>query len=385
MWGMTLKSMSSKRPSKHDREQAVLLGLVELYLQTGEPIGSNTLKDEGFGHLSSATIRNYFAKLEKEGYLMQQHSSGGRLPTDKALRAYVDDQLKKAKAQPKLVAEFEQELPEENREIVMSLHKMADRLSELTNCAVFLSSPRFDQDFIQSVKLVSLDATSLLAVIITDFGLIRTETIYGKRTVCPELLTQIEQYFLWRLSKAEKPQLKNEAEFKLAQKIYNEVMVRHVVDYVNFSHEDLYKTGLSKLLNYPEFAEPEVLTSSLSLFENPDVMHHLLMMNNENSKTITCWIGEELKKITSQAAECSLLTISYSINETSVGAIALLGPKRLPYAHLFSALESFASVLSEYLTKNVSKFKITYRQPAFSESSQVIHKSQSFLLEDQSQ
>src|SRR3989338_10379321 len=84
------KTLSPKRLPKTDREQAVLLGLIELYLKTGKPIGSHTLQENGFDSLSSATIRNYFGKMEEQGYLKQQHTSGGRIPTEKAFRLYAD-------------------------------------------------------------------------------------------------------------------------------------------------------------------------------------------------------------------------------------------------------------------------------------------------------
>ena len=82
--------MPPKQKLRESREKAVLLGLVELYLLTGKPIGSNTLKENGFGHISSATIRNYFAKLEAQGMLKQQHSSGGRTPTPLAYKFYAN-------------------------------------------------------------------------------------------------------------------------------------------------------------------------------------------------------------------------------------------------------------------------------------------------------
>jgi heat-inducible transcriptional repressor len=82
-----------KKPSKNERERQVLLVLVDYYIKTGRPVGSNTLKELGFTTLSSATIRNYFTRLEDEGFLIQQHASGGRLPTSKALRLYALDCL----------------------------------------------------------------------------------------------------------------------------------------------------------------------------------------------------------------------------------------------------------------------------------------------------
>lgn len=86
-----MKSTSSK---KQEKESQVLVGLIELFIKNGKPIGSNTLKESSFEHLSSATIRNYFFKLEEQGFLSQQHSSGGRVPTDLAYKFYIE-QLQK--------------------------------------------------------------------------------------------------------------------------------------------------------------------------------------------------------------------------------------------------------------------------------------------------
>src|SRR5271167_1961788 len=89
-----MKMLTPKKPAKDQRERLILFGLVELYLQTGKPVGSNTLRENGFETLSSATIRNYFAKLEEDGFLKQQHSSGGRIPTTFAYQLYAETHLK---------------------------------------------------------------------------------------------------------------------------------------------------------------------------------------------------------------------------------------------------------------------------------------------------
>ena len=86
-------SVKMKRLVKQDKEAAILFGLIELYIKTNEPVGSNSLKEKGFDYMSSATIRNYFAKLEEKGLLTQQHASGGRLPTAKAFKLYAEKYL----------------------------------------------------------------------------------------------------------------------------------------------------------------------------------------------------------------------------------------------------------------------------------------------------
>src|SRR5580698_7557383 len=117
------KPLATKKLPKNDREQAVLIGLIELYLKSGKPIGSHTLQENGFESLSSATIRNYFGKMEETGYLKQQHTSGGRIPTEKAFRLYADayrDQGVVEKAQEELL---EGALNKETREVATQLHR----------------------------------------------------------------------------------------------------------------------------------------------------------------------------------------------------------------------------------------------------------------------
>ncbi|HSX10504.1 MAG TPA: heat-inducible transcriptional repressor HrcA [Chlamydiales bacterium] len=356
------KIFPAKKLPKTDREQAVLLGLIELYLKTGKPIGSHTLQENGFESFSSATIRNYFSKMEEGGYLKQQHTSGGRIPTEKAFRLYADayrDQGVVEKAQEEAL---EAVLGAETKEIATLLNKAANALSELTSCAIFVSAPRFDQDFIQDVRLIQLDEGKLLSVLITDFGLIRTETVYLERKIDAPFLRTTEEYFLWRMNKGEKPLFKNEAEAKLAQRIYNEIMVRHVVGYANFPEEDVLRTGLSKLLAYPEFNDAAALANSLSLLEDEKEMRALLRECCEENQMKT-WIGNELCPFVPKEAECAVLAIPYRINQTVAGAIALLGPMRLPYRNLFGLMQVFSEQVSRALTESVYKYKITFRQP----------------------
>lgn len=372
MKNITLKPLPAKKLPKTDREQAVLLGLVELFLKSGKPIGSQTLQENGFDSLSSATIRNYFSKMEELGYLEQPHTSGGRVPTAKAMRLYADtykDQGFIEKGQEQILLE---QIGKESREVATTLHRAAEVFSELTQCAVFISAPRFDQDFVQDVRLIQLAPTKLLSVVITNFGLIRTETLYVETPVDTSFLRSVEEYFKWRMNQGEKPLFKDAAETKAAQRIYNEIMVRHVVGYANFTGEDVIRTGLSKLLAYPEFNDAAALANSLSLLEDTSQMR-LLLRECLKKQTMSCWIGDELVPFVPKDSECAVIAIPYRINQTLAGAIALLGPMRLPYRNLFGLSRVFSEQLSQALTEQVYQFKITFRQP-----------KSSILLENQS-
>jgi heat-inducible transcriptional repressor len=348
-----------KKPPRNAREQGVLFGLIELHIKTGKPIGSQTLQENGFESLSSATIRNYLAKLEETGYLIQPHTSGGRLPTAKAYQAYAEH-FQGSGTLEKAHGDSLEEAFQEGRGITALIHRSAEALSRLSKCAVFISTPRFDQDFVQDVRLLFLDPTRLLAVIITDFGVIRTEVIFTEQEIDETFLKECERYFLWRLNKGENVTFQEESLLKMAQRLYNEIMVRHVVSYLNFSREDIFRCGTSRLLAYPEFSDASSVVNSLALLENENEMRALLGECSKN-RSLTFWIGEE-----ELCPENAAIAIPYCINQAVVGSVALLGPLRLPYPELFGLMRHFSELLTKSLTEMVYKFKITFREPSCS-------------------
>jgi heat-inducible transcriptional repressor len=357
-----LNAIPVKKSAKQERERQVLLGLIHFYLQTGKPVGSHTLQEAGFEHLSSATIRNYFANLEKEGFLEQQHSSGGRIPTNLAYRFYAQEYSDPIA----ILQEHETALNDlrhvETREISTFLQQAAEKLGDLSQMAVFLSAPRFDQDFVVNLKIMSIDHSRCLCAIITDFGDVRTEIIHVDQKLSAFVIKRIESYFNWRLTGHDKPENFSREEEDLAQKIYNELMVRYLVGYTNFVDSDLYRTGFSKLLNYPGFYESNALADSLALFENAQHMR-LLVRECCKLNRLKFWIGDDLAAYSQTVPDCAVLAIPYYINKHVAGAVGLLGPIRMPYRELFSQLSCFSQNISEALGKSLYKYKITFRQP----------------------
>ncbi len=381
------KALSTKSVHKHEREKQVLLGLVDYYLKTGTPVGSNALKEAGFEELSSATIRNYFAHLEKEGYLEQLHTSGGRIPSTKAFRFYATESYQSTVLRPKDAQLLQSLRLSETKEISLYLQQAAETLAGMTNLAVFLSAPRFDHDFIVDIKLVSIDANRILCVMITDFGVIQTEIMHTDQKLSAFSVKRIERYFHWRLTGHDKPEEMEPTEEKMAQNFYNELMVRYIVGYSNFIDEEIYRTGFSKLLHAEEFQSATVLASSLSLFENARSMRMLLRECSAHD-ALKFWIGDDLKPFTQTEIPCAVAAIPYRINNKAVGSIGVLGPVRIPYKHVFGVLRAFSENVSDALTRMIYKFKIEYRQPHTEslylqkEEHRLIGQSRLMLLED---
>ncbi len=337
------------------------MGLVDLYIQKGVPVGSQTLKESGLEDISSATIRNYFSKLEQEGYLSQQHSSGGRIPTNKAYALYAKEHLHAEHLDDNIILALQELKQQETKEIASYLQLAAETLSHITGLAAFMSAPRFDHDFIQDIKLVRIDRRRTLCVILSEFGQIQTEVLHSDQKISTFALHRMEAYFHYRLTGYSKPENMEPEEELLAQRFYNEIMVRYIVEYSNFTHEHVYQTGFSKLLQFPESTEAAALTSSLSLFENTNGVR-LLLRESAKHKNPQFWIGKDLNTYCNSPEELAVVAAPYYIHQSPVGAIGLLGPSRMPYKTLFPALRLAADCISQTLTKSLYKFKLRYRK-----------------------
>lgn len=357
-----LKPFPPKKPSKDEREKLILIGLVDLYLKTGKPVGSHTLQENGFNSLSSATLRNYFNKLEESGFLKQQHSSGGRIPTNLAYKTYAETLPPPFSMEEKGRKNLAQSLLQETREIHSYLQKCAEVLSELSQGALFLTLPRFDQDFILDVKIVNIDSHRLLCVFVTDFGNIHTEILYTDKKLSSFDVKRIEKFFLYKITNLDKPSFNDEEEEKGALSFYNEAMLRHIVNYSNFSSNDIIKTGFSKMLHYPDFNDASSLANGLSLFENDNALQALLSHCSQK-KELTFWIGEDLEPFSSHATSCTVIAIPYYIHQNVVGSFGILCPTRAPYKKLFALLKTASEMISTSLTQSLYKFKISYRGP----------------------
>lgn len=379
--------MSAGGVKKQQRETSILLGITDLYISTGKPIGSNTLKDTGFEHLSSATIRNYFSKLEESGYLAQHHSSGGRIPTDLAYKYYAKQQENKNTLTKSQKKSIEHELQFQDKEVIGYLNKVVHVIANMTGCAAFITSPRFDQDFIISVKLLPIEGGRTIAILLTSFGMVHTEVLYTDVKLSNFSLKRIEMYFHFRMTGLDKPELDDE-ELKLAEHFYSELMLRHIVGHATFIQDDLYKTGFSKLLNYFEFQDAQSLANGLSIFENPNLLHKLCEeVCKENH--LKFWIGDDLESYISGNSECSIIMIPYHIRQKPVGAIGILGPTRIPYKKLFEVLRISSKTLSDTLNSLLFKHQINFRVPKsnaldYKNSPSHLKRAENLLLDDRS-
>lgn len=357
--------MSQLRASKKDSKIShVLLMAIKLYLESGQPVGSKLLKETYCSDLSSATIRNYFAQLETDGFLRKNHISGGRIPTDLAFRYYADhcspvlEQEEISIIQQKL-----KELPEYSKNIVKDLQKASEILSEILQLPVCFSSPRFESDSVTNIQLVSIDDLRVVFVLSTEFGQLFTDVLWLPEQLPEDSLKRIEKFLQNYLQKHPSSVPLSQNEEDLGMTLYNEVVVRYLTRYCHFSEEDLYQTGLSRLLKYETFKDPETLAQGLSFFENRKHMCQLLN-THLHKEDPTAFIGRELSDIVGNVdPSCAVITVPYYMDRTPLGAFGVLGPMNLPYQQVFGTLALFTERLKTILTQSFYKFKLSFRRP----------------------
>ncbi len=186
-----------------ERKVRILKAVIQNYLETGEPVGSRTISKYTDLKLSSATIRNEMADLEELGYIVQPHTSAGRIPTDKGYRLYVDDMMRQKETE---LQDREQHVTDREKQVESMqeiLSKKVDRVEELlqnvakvlakdTNYATMISAPQVKGNKLKLVQLSQLEQNEILAVIVMEGNLIRNKVITVSKELSKEDILKLK-------------------------------------------------------------------------------------------------------------------------------------------------------------------------------------------------
>ena len=152
-------------PELDERKTKILKAIIRNYLETGEPVGSRTISKYTDLNLSSATIRNEMADLEELGYILQPHTSAGRIPSDKGYRFYVDHLIEEKDQEVTQMKEF---MIEHTEKVEQVLKQVAKVLAANTNYAAMITTPRYQQSKVKFIHLSQVDEDQILSVIVRE-------------------------------------------------------------------------------------------------------------------------------------------------------------------------------------------------------------------------
>ncbi|AIY82563.1 MAG: heat-inducible transcriptional repressor HrcA [Clostridium baratii] len=339
-----------------DRKIKILEAIINDYIKTGEPVGSRTIaKNHDLG-VGSATIRNEMSDLEEMGYLEQPHTSAGRIPSSKGYRLYVDSMMDKpilSKEEDLKIKEYV--LNSAMLEVNKIVKNASTLLSELTHLTCVVKTPSMSMSTLKSIQIVRMDDQNLLAVIVTDGGLIKNQIIRVNQSPSVEVLSGINKILNQRLVHLSIEEINLEVinNLKLDLHGYDEVFNAMLPALYQCLKEDdtsrVFMEGTTNIFNYPEYNDIEKAKQILSLLHNKDCVVELI----EPESDITIKIGDE--NYIPEAKECSVISAEYSLGDSAKGTIGLIGPRRINYSKVIAIMAQVMKELNNTLRGSSKK------------------------------
>ncbi len=375
--------MSANKPSKDfalhrtegsmeeldGRKVKILEAIIQNYLETGEPVGSRTISKFTDLNLSSATIRNEMSDLEEMGYILQPHTSAGRIPSDKGYRFYVDhmmmgkeqaieEKARQVSEQAQQVQQMSEMLLEKEDKIENLLQQVAKVLAVNTEYATMVTAPSTHRNKVKFIQLSRIDANQLLAVIVVEGNVIRNHVLPVSEELTDEevlklnilLNTHLNGLSLEEINLGMITALKNQAG------IHSDI-VGGVVDAVAEAIQqdddlEVYTSGTNNIFKYPELSDGSKASEIITAFEEKRQLTELVTdaLSDENSTGIQVYIGNESP--IQNMKDCSVVTATYELGDGMKGTIGIVGPKRMDYEKVIHTLKTIQGQLDSMYKKS---------------------------------
>ena len=343
-----------------ERKTKILEAIIRNYLETGEPVGSRTISKCSDMKLSPATIRNEMSDLEEMGYILQPHTSSGRIPSDKGYRFYVDRLMKEKE---KEVEEMHEVVVQKADQLSVLLQQVAKLLADNTHYAAMISSPQIHHNKLKFIQLSKVDANSILAVIVVEGNIIKNKMIRVDGELDDDTVLKLNLLLNTHLNglSLEEINLGLITLIKERAGIHSD-LVGSVIDAVAEAiradeNLEIYSSGANNILKYPELTDNNTKTSEiLSTIEEKEQFGRLMEESlnevnagNENSTGIQVYIGNE-SPIQSMK-DCSVVTATYELEDGMKGMMSIIGPKRMDYEKVAKTLKRLQDQLDALYRK----------------------------------
>jgi heat-inducible transcriptional repressor len=334
-----------------ERKVKILDAIIRNYLETGEPVGSRTISKYTDLNLSSATIRNEMSDLEELGYIEQPHTSAGRIPSDKGYRFYVDHLITEKDRE---VTEMKEFVIEKTEKMERVLKQVAKLLANNTNYATLVTASAANR--IKFIQLSQVTEGQILAVVVMNNNIVKNQIIQVTEEMDNETILKLNILLNTALNGQAIQDINLATIAKLKEQAGNHgAIVDEVIDALGEilrEDEDLeiYTSGATNILKYPELSDSEQVTSLLSAFEEKDELASLVSESLNSEETgIQVYIGNEAPVQTMK--DCSVVTATYELGEGVKGTIGIIGPKRMDYEKVMDNLRHLKSQLDGILDK----------------------------------
>lgn len=329
-----------------NRKKKVLQAIVEEYINTAEPVSSNSLTSNHGLNCSSATIRNEMADLEKSGYLDKTHTSSGRIPSEKGYRYYVDELLKEDDISLEEIKYISSKLETKVNEIEDLTKIAANTISEVTHYTTVSIGPKATSQIIEEIKFILLGTRMIMAIILTDTGMVKETIIKFDEDITQKQVETMNYMFNNKL----KGQPIETIDRPLEEYLYDEMtysvnVIKPIIEQIKkvLQDEQIYLEGANKSFDLPEFNSLEVAKNFINVLDTKELVSD--MLNSGFADDIHVYIGEENQK--EELKDFSVVTFKHKVNGKDAGTIGIIGPKRMDYSKVISVMKYINKKLKE--------------------------------------
>lgn len=333
------------------REKVILRSIIEEYIYSANPVGSRYISKNSDVKLSPASVRNVMSDLEDLNFLTHNHTSGGRVPTDKGYRYFVNELME---SEPLIQQEKDilktqiSDADTSKDEIYKEVSRILGRLSKEIS---IVSQPYISGGIFEKLELVNLSSTKLLVIVSIKAGLVRTllfDIDSGIARDKIEKVTGILNEKLGGLSLTEIRKTFSERTKDL--RTDSKEILKVFIDSIDKIFHDekegmtLYIGGTTEILSQPEFGDTNNYKNIIELTDEKGIVVHVLNSLPVDEKGISISIGSENKD--EKLRDYSIISSEYSIGDVK-GRIALIGPKRMNYSKMVSMLDFTSKIITE--------------------------------------
>ncbi|WP_294147628.1 heat-inducible transcriptional repressor HrcA [uncultured Clostridium sp.] len=334
-----------------ERKVKILKAIIQTYLETGEPVGSRTISKYSDLQLSSATIRNEMSDLEELGFIVQPHTSAGRIPSDKGYRFYVDQLMKEKENE---VTEMQELVIQRVDRVELLLKQLAKLLAVNTNYATMISGPQYHHTKLKFIQLSRVEAGKLLIVTVLEGNIIKNSIVRLDAELNDDDILNLNILLNNSLNGLTIEQINLDVISKMKEQAGDrrqvvDLVLNEVADAIRANEEDLqiYTEGTTNIFKYPELSDGQKASQLISTLEQKELLKNLFTDSEEDSgkNEIQVYIGNETPVQSMQ--DCSVVTANYVLGDGLRGTIGIIGPKRMDYEKVVSTLRSLMNQLED--------------------------------------
>lgn len=319
-----------------DRQKELLKEIVESYINTVRPVGSQALCKKF--KLSSATIRNEMAVLEKLGYLEKNHVSSGRIPSEKGYKYYVDNLMKPKELNGEEMLKLQTIFHNQQLQINDTITKCMEIISELTNYTSVVLGKNSNDNMLQQVNIIPLDNNQIIALVCTNKGIVENKKFKLSDNMFVHEIVKTCEIINKMLVGTPINEVSQRLEFEI-KPIISKTIKQYETVYEIFydafrdftkNSSNVFFSGKTNILKQPEYDNIDEIKRIVNKFEDDTLVRKI----EEMSDGINVYIGEESEF----DPNVTVIKSKYNINGEE-GTIAIVGPKRMEYDRVIGLLE----------------------------------------------